>query len=116
MSTIVESPVIDKGRIMKKGTNDSRSIRILLSETPPSEQNKSKIIIKKSIIKQMEKKILDLKNTDELVEKPSQNIKPEEIIVEKENTKGCGTTKHSQNIIMRITENTFIVIYSLPIL
>jgi len=66
LSTIIESPALDKAKIKRKATNESKSIRVMSSGTPDSEEKKpkGKFVLKKSMIKEMERKMIKAKNTE----------------------------------------------------
>lgn len=106
LSTIIESPNIDRGD--PKASEESKSIRVGSQNTPCSntDEKSKKVVLKKSIIKEMEKKLSGIKKGSE--KSPKIKLKPTDISFK--DTNPPGITKNGATI-MKITENTFSVTY-----
>lgn len=106
LSTIVESPNIDRETVPKcKASEESKSVRMSTTETP-SEKQQKKVVLKKSIIKEMEKKLQNIGKVTDEYPKIEQNTK--DVTIDLDIVNNNETTKNSQ-VMMKITENTISV-------
>lgn len=103
LSTIVESPNNDREAVPKcKASEESKSVRMSTTETP-SEKQKKKVILRKSIIKEMEKKLQNIGKVTE--EYPKLEIKTKDITIDSK-IEGNNETNDNSHVMMKITENT----------
>ena len=102
LTTIVESPNVDRHE--HKTTEESKSIKVMSDGTPESDKysKPKKVVLKKSMIQEMEKKLHSLKKVQD---KPKLDLKIMDIsIVDKDEANAQKITKHP-TANMNITEN-----------